>query len=143
MLDKNCIHADVCSYSGPAFEDCAKCKLRKCNTINTDKQIIDVDKFLKALEKHDADVVESDGYTVMIGYSEIAIQEMIWSCAEHVEETVGVCIEHKYAEEHEGCLISNFECPFCGEWHRQEEVDTYCSHCGKPIMIVRKERKRN
>ena len=55
------------------------------------------------------------------------------------EEVVGVCIEHEWAEEHEGVLISNFECPFCGEWHR--DVGTYCYNCGKLIKIVYKERK--
>lgn len=96
MLDKNCIHYEVCSYYGGAYETCDKCKFRKYGIANTNRHV----------------------------------------------EVAGVCIEHEWAEEENGKLISNFECPFCGEWHRQEEIDAFCSHCGNPIMIVYKERKR-
>lgn len=142
MLDKNCVHAEVCDYAGAAFETCEKCKFRKQSTINTDKQIVDIEKFWKALEEYGADVCEHDDYYVAHGYTSSAIREVIDSCKEHADETVGVCIEHEWAEEYEGRLISNFECPYCHEWHRQEEIDAYCSHCGKPIMIVYKERKK-
>ena len=40
----------------------------------------------------------------------------------------GKWIEHKWAEECEGLLISNYECSKCSEWVR-DETD-YCPNCG-------------
>lgn len=40
----------------------------------------------------------------------------------------GKWIEHKYAEEHGGKMISNFECSECHVWLRSERK--YCGECG-------------
>lgn len=37
-------------------------------------------------------------------------------------------IRHEYAEIVEGCLITNYECPECGTWER--ENTNYCPDCG-------------
>lgn len=143
MIDYNCIHNKVCSYTGFAYESCDKCKFREYHTLNTDRQILDANEFMMALEDVGPDVCEHYELSETIhGYSHGRIQEVVDEQVKHAEETVGVCIEHEWAEEENDRLISDFECPYCGEWHREEEVDKFCSHCGKPIMIVHKERKR-
>ena len=40
----------------------------------------------------------------------------------------GHWIEHQWAEESEGLLISNFECSQCHDWKR--EKSDYCPNCG-------------
>lgn len=100
VTDKNCIHAEVCQYAGTAFESCEKCKFRKHNTINADKQTIDVNEFMEALEDDGFDVCEHYELSETIrGYSYDRIKAVIESCQEHTEETVGVYIEHEWAEE--------------------------------------------
>jgi hypothetical protein len=143
MIDNNCIHVKVCDHVGFAVEDCSRCQFREYSTLNTNQQILEVNKFLRALEAHGSDVCDHYDYGLveaLHGYSYSAIQEVVESCQEHAEEVVGVCIEHEWAEEYEDRLISNFECPYCHEWHRN--VDMYCSHCGKPIKIVHKPREK-
>ena len=44
------------------------------------------------------------------------------------EEPHGEWIEHKWAEEFDGCLISNYECSHCHSWKR-ENTD-FCPDCG-------------
>lgn len=144
MVDKNCIHYEVCSYSGTVFETCEKCQFRKHRMIDTNRHIVDVDKFLRALDEHGSDVCEHDSYGLcetLHGFSYDTIQEVVEACQEHAEEMVGVCIEHPWAEEENGLLIPEFECPFCHSWHKESAVDKYCTQCGKPIVIVHKERK--
>lgn len=139
MADKNCIHYEVCSYSGTAYETCEKCELRKHRVINTNRQVLDIEGFMEELEERGTDMCEhyelSKEKTIR-GYSQKVIQEVIEACQKHAEEVVGICIEHPWAEEENGLLISEFECPFCHAWHRESAVDTYCTQCGKPIMIV-------
>lgn len=40
----------------------------------------------------------------------------------------GEWIEHKYAEEVDGCMISNYECSLCHSWKR--EATDFCPCCG-------------
>ena len=47
---------------------------------------------------------------------------------EAVEVVHGWWIEHKWAEEENGLLISNFECSTCHEWERKKS--DYCPNCG-------------
>ena len=142
MIDKNCIHANICGYTGFHYEeDCAKCKFREYNMLSNNRKVVDVDKFMETLEDEGPDVCEHYELSETLhGYSYGRIKEVVKSCQEPAQGIVGVCIEHEWAEEYENRLISNFECPFCGEWHR--DVGTYCSNCGKPIKIVYKERKK-
>lgn len=43
-------------------------------------------------------------------------------------ERVGKWIEHEWAEEYDGLLISNFECSECKSWER--EKTNFCPNCG-------------
>ena len=45
-----------------------------------------------------------------------------------LQPKIGHWIEHKWAEEVDGCLISNFECSCCHTWKRDES--SYCPDCG-------------
>ena len=40
----------------------------------------------------------------------------------------GRWIEHEWAEEENGLLVSNFECSACHNWERKES--DYCPNCG-------------
>lgn len=40
----------------------------------------------------------------------------------------GFWVEHAWAEEYEGRLISNYECSECHEWFRDKS--NYCPYCG-------------
>lgn len=43
-------------------------------------------------------------------------------------EKTGEWIEHKYAEEYDGLMQSNFECSKCHDWLREQT--NYCPICG-------------
>ena len=44
------------------------------------------------------------------------------------KERTGEWIEHKYAEEYDGLMQSNFECSKCHDWLREQT--NYCPTCG-------------
>lgn len=44
----------------------------------------------------------------------------------------GEWVEHTWAEEFDGLLISNYECSYCHSWKR-EETD-FCPNCGADMM---------
>ena len=138
MIDNNCIHVKVCDHVGFACESCDKCKFKEHYIVDEDNEVVSVDKLMKAIDAHKYYIYDSS--EGVVGYTPFQIEEAARSVSEPTREIVGICIEHEWAEEDNGLLISNFECPYCGEWHR--EVDQYCSHCGKPIKIVQKERKK-
>ena len=46
----------------------------------------------------------------------------------------GKWIEHEWAEEVEGLLISNYECSECHSWERSES--NYCPNCGADMREV-------
>lgn len=46
-------------------------------------------------------------------------------------------IEHEWAEESEGLLISNYECSECHTWERNES--DYCPKCGARMDAERKD----
>jgi hypothetical protein len=143
MVDKDCIHYEVCGYSRAAFETCEKCEFRKHRIIDTNRQILDVERFMEELENIGTDMCEYYELSKdkpIRGYSQEVIQEAIEACHGHTEDVVGVCIEHPWAEEENGLLISEFECPFCHAWHKESAVDKYCTQCGNPIMIVHNKR---
>ena len=146
MIDNNCIHRNVCSHNGFVCESCDQCQFREHRAVNANKQVLDVDRLMEELENLGTDMCEHYELSKekpIRGYSQKVIQEAIEACQDHAEEVVGVCIEHEWAEEENDRLISNFECPFCHEWHRENAVKTYCSQCGKPIKIVHKDRKKH
>lgn len=43
-------------------------------------------------------------------------------------ERTGYWIEHEWAEEVDGVLVSNYECSSCHSWKR--EASDFCPHCG-------------
>jgi predicted amidophosphoribosyltransferase len=45
-----------------------------------------------------------------------------------VEVVHGRWIEHEWAEEENGLLVSNYECSVCHSWERDEGY--YCPNCG-------------
>lgn len=49
-------------------------------------------------------------------------------CDSYAENRRGEWIEHKWAEEENGLLISNFECSACHEWERK--TSDFCPNCG-------------
>lgn len=51
--------------------------------------------------------------------------------ADVVEVKHGHWIEHEWAEESEGLLISNFECSQCHDWERK--TSDYCPNCGSKM----------
>lgn len=44
----------------------------------------------------------------------------------------GQWIEHEWAEEYDGRLISNYECSECKSW--EQERTNYCPNCGAKMM---------
>jgi len=54
-----------------------------------------------------------------------------------IKRPQGKWIEHEWAEESEGLLISNYECSKCHSWERK--TSNYCPNCGAEMMI-RKEK---
>lgn len=48
--------------------------------------------------------------------------------ADVVEVVHGEWVEHEWAEEENGLLISNFECSVCRNWERKKS--DYCPNCG-------------
>lgn len=52
--------------------------------------------------------------------------------SEGAEQQIGHWIEHEWAEEVEGRLISNFECSCCHTWKRDES--SYCPDCGARMV---------
>lgn len=131
MIDNNCIHAKVCGYSGFAVEDCSKCQFREYNTTDLNREVVDAAKLLKAIEQYGPDLCEYCGFSTLSGYSIEAIREVVEAQKETHQETVGVWIEHEWAEEVEGLLISNYECPHCHNWLRDETE--FCPNCGKRV----------
>lgn len=54
--------------------------------------------------------------------------DMAIKALEQPEQKVGKWIEHKWAEEAGGFLISNYECSHCHSWERKKSY--YCPNCG-------------
>ena len=48
--------------------------------------------------------------------------------ADRPSRAEGKWIEHKYAEEYDGLMQSNFECSKCRDWLREQT--NYCPNCG-------------
>ena len=61
-----------------------------------------------------------------ISYQEAADVLAKFTDAEPIRH--GHWIEHEWAEEVEGQLISNFECSECNGWERK--TSSYCPNCG-------------
>lgn len=49
------------------------------------------------------------------------------------ERKTGKWIEHKWAEEENGLLISNWECNLCGMWERK--TSDFCPSCGAKMEV--------
>jgi hypothetical protein len=63
------------------------------------------------------------------GYQSRAIDAIKFMLTADVVEVVhGEWIEHEWAEEENGLLISNFECSACHNWERKRS--DYCPNCG-------------
>lgn len=63
-------------------------------------------------------------------YSEMDVVNMLLHFPTVEAEPVvhGEWIEHRWAEEFGGCLISDYECSRCHTWER--ENSDYCPNCG-------------
>lgn len=48
-------------------------------------------------------------------------------------------IEHPWAEEENGILISNYECAHCHSWEKYFSI--YCPHCGYKMKRIVKRNK--
>lgn len=57
-----------------------------------------------------------------------AIDIAIEALRERPKERGGEWIEHKYAEEYDELMQSNFECSYCHDWLREQT--NYCPNCG-------------
>ena len=53
-----------------------------------------------------------------------------------IDSLQGEWIEHEWAEEVEGLLISNYECSECHSWERS--ISNFCPHCGARMICERK-----
>lgn len=82
---------------------------------------------------------DSDDKELNIGYSSFNIDFVrVWfkeyfevienSTYDVVEVVHGEWIEHEWAEEENGLLISNFECSACHNW--EQKRSDYCPNCG-------------
>ena len=49
------------------------------------------------------------------------------------ERKTGYWIEHEWAEEVGGILVSNYECSECHCWKR--EASDYCPNCGADMLV--------
>lgn len=96
---------------------------------------------IKAMEKK-YDVAEKNAfYSVGLSEGFIITEEIIKEqpTVEAKPVVHGEWIEHKWAEEDGGYLISNFECSKCHTWERKKS--DFCPECGadmraKPELVV-------
>lgn len=54
-----------------------------------------------------------------------------------IESRRGEWIEHEWAEEAEGLLVSNYECSECHNWERK--TSDYCPNCGSKMRGERND----
>lgn len=85
------------------------------------------DKVLVRFPKGIKDKILETGAQSVNGFVVEAVQEKL----ERVENIslCGTWLEHKWAEEDNGLLISNYECSECHTWKR--EKSEFCPECGK------------
>lgn len=77
-----------------------------------------------------------------LSYDKSRVMEIIKEEIDKTETTMelhGEWIEHKWAEEFDGLLISNYECSHCHVWKR-ENTD-FCPDCGADMR--KKEGEKN
>jgi hypothetical protein len=92
--------------------------------------MLDHGKFDRLMDEHHTiipvDVVERSSFEA-IGQKYAQIQDKLIR-GELVELKRGRWIEHEWAEEENGLLISNFECSMCHIWERKKS--DFCPNCG-------------
>ena len=83
------------------------------------KEYIEREAFMEFWNKEFRHLYPNDKYLVALAN---------FPTADVVEVVHGEWIEHEWAEEENGLIISNFECSACHNWKRKRS--DYCPNCG-------------
>ena len=93
-----------------------------------EKRLIDADALLEKLSRMIDYCQDNKLEDEMSALFQVGDAVMDCPTVDAVEVVHGYWIEHEYAEEENGLLVSNYECSACHSWERDEGY--YCPNCG-------------
>lgn len=109
----------------------------KDDTISKQKAIEALERIFDRCEEIEADFPDDDPDKT--GYKMFPDYFTVWKYLHQspsAEQRHGKWMEHEWAEEVGGLLISNYECSECHSWERS--ASNYCPNCGVKMDEVEK-----